>query len=125
MTETSERVAGDPLVALRSRVAQATDLIAQLRESNQSLSGELVQLRRELAETTQLPPVASQGEPQDDQQEVERHRPDGSDAPASRVDELELEGEELRDQVRILLDERELVRDKVRGVLGRLESLKG
>ena len=50
MSEKKERRSGGPaqFAELRDRVQQATKLIGKLRESNYALSGEVIELKREV-----------------------------------------------------------------------------
>ncbi len=118
MTEASPPSGREALATLRSRIEQATELIAQLREANHSLSDELVQLKKELDGDGSE--AFGDARPRDNAAR-EADAPDGpSEASAPDAESIAA----LQERIDILLAEREKVRDKVRDALGRLESLK-
>lgn len=101
-----ESVAAEPLSQLRARVEQAAKLIGQLRETNYALTGELARLKRELSSA--------------DTDELSVHSP--SSPPPLRAS-ASTSSDMANTRLELLLEERQLVRDKVRSILGRLESL--
>jgi uncharacterized coiled-coil DUF342 family protein len=82
------------LSELRDRVERATKLIAELREANYSLTGEIAELHRKLgALPASLPPTPS--------------------APSAEVHE----------ELQLLRDERKIIRAKVQNLLERIERI--
>jgi chromosome segregation ATPase len=82
------------LAELKDRVERATKLIAELRESNYSLTGEIAELHRKLGA---LPASASPA----------------PSAPSAEVHE----------ELQLLRDERKIIRAKVQNLLERIERI--
>ena len=82
------------LSELKDRVERATKLIAELREANYSLTGEIAELHRKLgALPASVPPIPS--------------------APSAEVHE----------ELQLLRDERKIIRAKVQNLLERIERI--
>jgi hypothetical protein len=88
--------AGDRLANLRDRVERATRLIAELREANYALKGEMVELQRKLEE-------AGSG---------------GGPAPTASA-----ASSEIHEELQLLRDERKIIRARVQSLLERIEGL--
>ena len=82
------------LSELKDRVERATKLIAELREANYSLTGEIAELHRKLGA---LPAIA----------------PPAPSAPSKEVHE----------ELQLLRDERKIIRAKVQNLLERIERI--
>ncbi len=82
------------LSELKDRVARATKLIAQLREANYSLTGEIAELHRK---SGGLPAIV----------------PPAPSAPSKEVHE----------ELQLLRDERKIIRAKVQNLLERIERI--
>lgn len=98
-TEREVRQASTRVAELKAKIQQATELIGELRESNYSLSGELAELRRELAS-----------------------RPEQNDATASSSDGAGGDAA-ANAELDALRDERKAIRAKVALLLERIEKL--
>lgn len=90
------------LAELKDRIERATKLIAELREANYSLTGEVAELQRKLGA---LPPAAAVPA-------ASTPAPASAPAPAALHEELQL-----------LRDERKIIRAKVQNLLERIERI--
>ena len=91
------------LAELKDRVERATKLISELREANYSLSAELADLQRKLAERPSSAPSAP--------------APPPAPSPPPAVDR------EVHEELQQLRDERKIIRAKVQNLLERIERL--
>jgi hypothetical protein len=89
------------LAELKDRVERATKLIAELRERNYALTGEVAELHRKLGA---LPPAAS-----------------GSTPPPAAAPVPLPAG--LHEELQLLRDERKIIRAKVQNLLERIERI--
>jgi hypothetical protein len=88
------------LAELRDRVERATKLIAELREANYALSGEIAELHRKLgAIPASAPPPAP-----------------AASAPSAP-------SAEVHEELQLLRDERKIIRAKVQNLLERIERI--
>jgi hypothetical protein len=87
------------LAELRDRVERATRLIAELREANYALKGEIVELNRKLGEAGSAPGPTPAGSP--------------TGQAAS----------EIHEELQLLRDERKIIRARVQNLLERIEGL--
>jgi hypothetical protein len=92
------------LAELKDRVERATKLISELREANYSLSAELADLQRKLAERPSSAPSAPAP-------------PAPAPSPPLAVDR------EIHEELQQLRDERKIIRAKVQNLLERIERL--
>jgi len=93
------------LSELKDRVERATKLIAELREVNYSLTGEVAELHRKLG-ALPLPPLPPASAPA-------ASAPSGPSAPSVEVHE----------ELQLLRDERKIIRAKVQNLLERIERI--
>jgi predicted nuclease with TOPRIM domain len=96
----SESEAESRLAALRDRVERATKLIAELREANYSLTGEIAELHRKLGALPPTPPASP---------------PTSVSSPAAPTG--------VHEELQLLRDERKIIRAKVQNLLERIERI--
>ncbi|HEY7697248.1 MAG TPA: hypothetical protein VIE88_02475 [Vicinamibacteria bacterium] len=96
----SESEAESRLAELRDRVERATKLIAELREANYSLTGEIAELHRKLGALPPAPPAAPST---------------SMSAPAAPAG--------VHEELQLLRDERKIIRAKVQNLLERIERI--
>ena len=89
------------LAELKDRVERATKLIAELREANYSLTGEVAELHRKLGALPPLPPLP----------------------PAGAPPPLSTPSAEVHEELQLLRDERKIIRAKVQNLLERIERI--
>jgi hypothetical protein len=87
------------LAELRDRVERAARLIAELREANFALKGEIVELQRKLEEAGSAP------------------GPTPSPSPMGEA------ASEVHEELQLLRDERKIIRARVQNLLERIEGL--
>ena len=90
------------LAELKDRVERATKLIAELREANYSLTGEITELHRKLGALPASAQTASAAS-----------APPAPSAPSAEVHE----------ELQLLRDERKIIRAKVQNLLERIERI--
>jgi hypothetical protein len=88
------------LAELRDKVERATKLIAELREANYALTGEIADLHRKLGALSSAPSAA----------------PSAQGAPAAV-------SEGVHEELQLLRDERKIIRAKVQNLLERIERI--
>jgi hypothetical protein len=88
------------LAELRDRVERATKLIAELREANYALSGEIAELHRKLGAI-----------------------PASAPPPAPAVSAPSAPSAEVHEELQLLRDERKIIRAKVQNLLERIERI--
>ena len=93
--QASTRVA--ELAKLEDKIHKATELIGELRETNYSLSGEVTELRRELA-------TLSEGRSADVSQDAPDVLADGGGSSHAELDALRKERKTIRSKVALLLE---------------------
>ncbi len=89
------------LAELKDRIERATKLIAELREANYSLTGEIAELHRKLGAHPPLPPLPP------------ANAPPTPAAPSAK----------LHEELQLLRDERKIIRAKVQNLLERIEGI--
>ena len=95
------------LSELKDRVERATKLIAELREANYSLTGEIAELHRKLGA---LPPLPPGPPPLSPPIPAVPSAPPGPSA-------------EVHEELQLLRDERKIIRAKVQNLLERIERI--
>lgn len=100
-TEREEGQASIRVDELENKIQQAAELIGELRESNYSLSGEIVELRREIESL-------SEG---------------GASRSSSESSDGDGDGVESQAELDALREERKTIREKVALLLERIEKL--
>lgn len=92
------------LSELKDRVERATKLIAELREVNYSLTGEVAELHRKLGSLPSSPPLQPASAPA------------ASSGPS-------VASVEVHEELQLLRDERKIIRAKVQNLLERIERI--
>ena len=97
-TQREEGQASTRVAELKVKIQQATELIGELRETNYSLSGEVTELRRELASL-------SEGRSADVSQDAPDVLADGGGASShAELDALRKERKTIRSKIALLLE---------------------
>lgn len=103
------------LAELKRKVERATKLIAKLRETNYSLTGELAELQRRVSAFESV----GSGE---SGTEADEAPPASETAPAPRAASESYPGG-VSEELQALRDERKIIRAKVQSLLDRIEKL--
>jgi FtsZ-binding cell division protein ZapB len=108
--------AGGRLAQLKEKVERATRLIAELRETNYALTGELSSLKHKV-ESLEERRHAADDEPRRSRGEAQ------SPPPAAHDHEAHAVAPGVHEELQMLRDERKIIRARVQNLLERIEKL--